>query len=88
MKNIYRFDVPIEDRFCLHLPVDAQVLSVSERGGTAHMWILLSPEKKIEERHFRVIGTGRPIPDAANLRFVGTVLLSAGRLVWHVFEVE
>jgi hypothetical protein len=63
------------------------------------IWALVSPNNTPNKRIFRVIGTGHPIKEVVppsskpyemrlpqRLRYVGTIQLSGGELVFHIFE--
>ena len=74
------------------MPAGAQVLSVGPpRNGTQELaaeldlWAVVDPSAATSPRHFRVVGTGHPMPDDCG-RFVGTTVTHGGALVWHVFE--
>jgi hypothetical protein len=78
------------DEFKLELPVGAKILSIKEQRGVACVWALveIDPEIPNEVRRFRLAGTGHPIlVDPDELKFVGSVLLRGGDLVFHLFEV-
>ena len=49
------------------------------------MWALVDPVAPLVPRPFRVVGTGNPVPTDCG-RFVGTVPVLDGRLIFHVFE--
>lgn len=82
-KRIYRYEVPVDD--CWHIIRSGKPLHVACRQlDTVEFWAA-SPDDMAgsgEERHFRVYGTGHPMPDA--LTYVGTALAPGGHLVWHL----
>jgi hypothetical protein len=82
--TIYKYPAPIDDEFTVEMPRGAQVLSVAIQDGIPCMWALVNPKEPLESRRFHWRGTGHP----ANLmgRFVGTVLMHGGALVFHLFE--
>lgn len=51
------------------------------------MWVLVDPDLPKVPREFVVYGTGHPVRDDRVEKFLGTVQLSGGKLVFHVFEV-
>ena len=87
--RVFRYRLPITDAPTVNLPGDAQVLSVGPpRDGSDEldMWALVDLNRVFDTpRHFRVVGTGNPMPDDCG-RFIGTVPTHGGSLVWHVFE--
>lgn len=80
---IYRYQVPIDDRwheFCL----SGAILHVASRGPDAvDVWAYNSGGPEIA-RMLRVFGTGHPLPEG--LRYVGTAI--AEPFVWHVMEAS
>lgn len=82
-QRIFRYEVPVDDRW--HVIRSGQPLHVACRQlDTVEFWAVSSddPNVHIEERHFRVYGTGHPAPD--ELAYVGTAIAPGGHLVWHL----
>jgi hypothetical protein len=52
------------------------------------MWGKFPEEYKdrLEPREFEVYGTGHPIPGDVKRKFIGTVHMYGGSLVFHIFE--
>lgn len=89
MKSIYKYHLtPFDDEMTLDLPRGARILSVQERQDNIYLWALVDPKQPTEPRRFFVRGTGHEITetDAAGARYLGTVYLMDGRLVFHIFE--
>lgn len=87
MKRVYKYILSAEDYSTIVLPAGAQILSVHEQRDQIYLWVLIDPnEKGVETHKFRVAGTCHDITDEA-LRFIGSVLMYGGSLVFHVFEV-
>jgi len=88
MKSIYKYRIPITDRFSLRLPKDATILSFQTQNGVPVVWAIIDTLEEItEERNFRLLGTGRPIPEDVELNYIGTTQQSIEPpLVWHLFE--
>jgi hypothetical protein len=90
MKTIHKFPLSVDDTVTIAMPAGAQILSVQVQRGTPCLWALVSPFDFIDNRVFRIYGTGQPIDDKADgflgtHTFVGTIQLDD--LVFHVFEV-
>ena len=87
MKIIYKYKVPGSNtKFTVTLPVGAKILTVQKQGLDINMWVLqIAGLAKLEERHFKVVGTGHSFDE--NLKYIGTVQEFYGALVWHYFEV-
>jgi len=85
---IYKYAVPIdEDFFELCLPKGAEILSVQTQGNKPCIWALVDPGQSKEQRSFCLVGTGHPIIDDREFRFVGTFQIDDDTIVGHVFEI-
>ena len=85
MKTIYKYDLPIDDDINIPLPEGAVVLSVAMQDqGHPKIWAIVEPGSPTERRQFHWRGTGHPLGNVG--RFVGTVLIHSGALVFHLFE--
>lgn len=82
--TIYKFPAPINDEVALSMPVGAVVLSVALQAGEPVLWALVTPTAGYEQRRFHWRGTGHPADGLG--RFIGTVLMHGGVLVFHLFE--
>lgn len=94
MKTIYKYTLNVEDEPVLLMPEGAQILSVNTqliRGTeTLCLWALVNPEGREEARYFRIYGTGNPVnvSGLANSKFLGTVSMREGAMIWHIFETH
>jgi hypothetical protein len=82
-KQIWKYEVLIDDNFKIEMPSDSELLSVQMQGGEPKLWVLCDPKKDKVKRKFRLFGTGHEI--SGNLKFVGTFQYSSV-LVFHLFE--
>jgi hypothetical protein len=87
MRTVYKYPVQVTDAPTVRLPKGAQVLTVQEQCGDVFMWALVDPSAEKEARTFRIAGTGHPVDDGLELKFVSTFQMRGGALVFHVFEV-
>jgi hypothetical protein len=85
MNSIWKWTLT-PGRTDLHMPADAQVLTVQMQGGQPQLWARVDPAKPKEWRTFDVYGTGHSMPDDPRMRYVATFQMDGGALVWHVFE--
>jgi len=69
----------------LQMPVGTRILHVSEQHGGPTFWALVDTDASLEMRSFRLYATGEPM--ANPVQYVGTVLLSGGAYVFHLFEI-
>lgn len=87
MKVVWKYPFMVSDLVNIEMPRGARVLSVQVHKETPTMWALVDPLAPQEQRLFRCVGTGVPIPDSRDYsQFIGTIQLFEGDLVFHVFE--
>lgn len=80
--RIFRYEVPVDGRW--HIVTSGPVLHVGCRDEDFVEFWADAPEEGVvaETRHFRVFGTGHPMPDG--LVYVGTAVAPGDRYVWHL----
>lgn len=83
--TIYRYPIAISDNITLMLPKGAQLLTAQVQHGIPRVWALVDPTAPAEPRRLYVYGTGHPTQSGSQ-RYLGTMQLSGGMLVFHVFE--
>lgn len=87
-KTIWKIHLKQTGASMVEMPKGAQVLSVGWDGGhLLSLWAKVLPEQEVEERQFVVLGTGWPIDEKRELKFIGTVSQAGNTLICHVFEV-
>jgi hypothetical protein len=88
-RAVYKYDLSVDDRVELALPLGAEVLTVQEQHGKPRLWALVDPESEtFTRRIFVYVGTGHTHPAEyfENLKYITTFQMLGGKLVWHVFE--
>jgi hypothetical protein len=85
-KRIWKFPAPIQDDFTIELPEKAEILCVQVQREQPQLWALCRPYAATETRRFCWFGTGHPVDDAKDLRYIGTVQFHDLALVFHLFE--
>lgn len=94
-KAVWKFELEIEDQFHVQMPEAAEILSVQVqigRFGSEQVcaWALCptDPEAPKAPRYFVCVGTGHDYVERYfhGLKFLGTVQLKGGALVFHYFE--
>jgi hypothetical protein len=79
MNSVFKYEVPIEDRFKLRLPKHAEILSFQAQHERPQIWALVDPEEEAMEREFRLAGTGHPIDERhVDLYYIGTCQMRDG----------
>lgn len=88
--RIWKYSLTVTDQSSIEMQAGATILKVRATPNTLQpyeldLWALVDPEAPTVIRHFRIVGTGHPIPDLDVLEYVGTTFDKP--FVWHVFEV-
>jgi len=82
-KTIWKFEV--RPKTMTQLPEGAEILSAASQGDSIFIWAVVDPEAPKSGRLVNVYGTGHDIPDYPG-KFIGTVMLYGGSLVFHIFD--
>ena len=85
MKTTWKFRLELADEQTLMMPEGAEILSAQMQGETLCMWALVEPDAPKQRRVIEIIGTGNPASDT-DRRYISTVQMCSGALVWHIFE--
>ncbi len=86
MKTIHKYPLTLTDEQSLSMPQGARPLSVQVQRGVPCLWAIVDPSEDIRPIRVRMVGTGHPMEeDGINWRFVGTIQLHDGALVFHFF---
>lgn len=87
MKRVYKYPLRVNDRQIVKLPKCAEILSVQIQRGDICLWALIDTSvKETNDVAIRIHGTGHDIEYDGNLRFIGTVQMLLGDIVFHIFE--
>jgi len=87
-KKIFKYEMEMNDIVEIDLPLHAEVLTIQTQFGNACLWALVdSEEKRKEKRVFRIAGTGHPIEHGEEYKYIDTIQLLEGNLVFHIFEI-
>ena len=87
MKTVYKYPFKPQDRFTIDMPVGASFMHVDVQDGVPCIWASVETNMSTKPYRFRLAGTGHSI-GAPDLSYLGTFILSDGRLVFHLFSVE
>ena len=88
-QRIWKYNLN-ESNPVLPMPDGARILSVQVQRDDICIWAMIDDEyiSTQVERRFRIHGTGHVIENGDALVYLGTVQMSGGSLVLHVFEVS
>lgn len=87
MNMIYKYELQIDDMQVIEMPKGSEILTAQVQNNKVCLWAMVDPvTSKTEGRKIRMIGTGNPVEDS-NLKYISTVQMVNGLVVWHIFEV-
>lgn len=86
--KIFKYPLLITDEQTIMMPENALIISVATQYGEVCVWALVSPEMPRKPVVVRVIGTGHEMPSMRGMKFVGSIMMHEGSLVWHIFADE
>ena len=86
MRKIFKYPLEITDYQTIEIKSPAILLSVVEQNNKIVMYALVDDFEYDIPVDIMIIGTGNPIRnDIDSYKFLGTVSLMDGRLIFHVF---
>lgn len=88
MTRIYKYELTITDVAVIEMPKGAKMLTVQMQHGVACVWAEVDVDAPKVRHAFRVLGTGHPADDVAEMPYLGTIQLHGGDLVFHVFDTQ
>lgn len=87
-KVIFKYQMPLLERFTMKLPKDAQIIRMEDQGGMFWLWAVVDTEAPLEERHFHAYKTGAAMDANANLQYIGfCAVFVQMELGLYIFEV-
>ncbi|BCJ91833.1 hypothetical protein IZ6_25680 [Terrihabitans soli] len=86
-KTIHKFQID-PTHMVIAMPADAVILSAKAQHGVICVWAEVDPTLPKNARYFEVFGTGHPIhvDMGVERKFIDTVMMDGGSLVFHVYE--
>lgn len=87
MKRIFKYALRTTDIQIVHMPKDAEVLTVQVQNGIPCIWAIVGESDPLVRMEVETFGTGRTMPESPlrNRKYIGTYQLDDGRIVFHVF---
>lgn len=86
MQTIWKFKLELGNRTKVTMPLGSRVISVSNQQNDLVIWALVTPNKLLTTKTFRIAGTGHDLEEDEEMVFIGTVQMPVG-FVWHIFEL-
>jgi len=89
MMKIFKYTLEVLEVQRLDIPKGSKLLSVEEQYGNIVLYALVDDTQGgLDSFEIFVKRTGYPADDIENYKFLGTVKLSEGKLMFHVFYIE
>lgn len=86
MRKIIKYALPIQRKFTIHLPRDAELLTVDVEHGNPCLWAIVEEDEPWEPHVLLMVKTGESIAEPITLaQHVGTFTRDETTL--HVFEL-
>lgn len=88
MNKIYKYSLPVQEKYSIELPKGANIIRVEDVDGLFFLWAIVDPDAETEMRHLEFYKTGQPIETPlVDLIFLGTCkLFIMQELCLYVFE--
>jgi hypothetical protein len=87
MGTIWKFMLRPAAVQTIRMPKGSEVLTAQVQGEELCLWAMVDPDNLMEDRMFLIVGTGHNMPEVFG-RYVATVQMENGLLIWHIFEGE
>ena len=87
MKSIWKFEVPVKDKFKISMPKGTQIISFQSQDREAYIWGIVETDVEFVVRTFVIRGTGHIFKGDPGT-YIGTIQMYDGMLVWHLFEIK
>lgn len=84
--TIWRVTLDLIDSQIISVPNGAEFLTAQVQLGALSAWFRCDPGKASSNRVIWICGTGHHAPDPDESRYLATVQMAGGTLVWHIFE--
>lgn len=89
MKAIFKYSLPVQEKYTIELPVGAKIVRVEDVDGLFFLWAIVDTTEDYpkEQRHLEFYKTGQPIENDAGLVYLGLCkLFIMQELGLYVFE--
>jgi len=86
MRTVYKYPLELADVQDVRLPRASEILHVAEQHGSLFLWAWVNTSEPHESVTIAICGTGHPTPEPHEARHIGSVVMTGGHLVWHVFR--
>lgn len=85
-KQIWKFPLELREEQEIEMPENANIIHVAEQHNRICLWAEIDPKNIKLKRIFYVVGTGWNIPNLSMVLYLGSVVMTPGAYVWHVYQ--
>lgn len=85
MKTIWKFELETKDAQEIHIPENAQFLTMMTQMEVPCLWYLVDDSVPTIPTMFRIYGTGHSIKHNSKKDYIGGYQLQGGSFIGHVF---
>lgn len=87
MNTIHKYQLDTIDFQQIDMPKGSEILCIQSQNERPCIWAIVDTNMPLKKRAFEIYGTGHPISDGLNRKYIGTYQLQNGALVFHCFEI-
>jgi len=85
MKTIYKYEIETDDFFYIDMPIGAEILTVQIQYGIPYIWVKVDIHNPKKTYAFRTFGTGHPIEEEFDGKYIGTYQLNESTFIFHLY---
>lgn len=85
--KIYKYQLKVIDKQVVLMPFGAEIFCVQMQNGHPTIWAAVDEMNSLTQRTIAIAGTGHELGETAKGKYIGTVQMDGGSLVWHVFDL-
>lgn len=88
MKTIFKYHLQTTDYQKIEMLNGAEILCVQNQQETPCIWAIVDKSQtSTQSRTIEIVGTGHPIDESLQRKYIGSYQLQGGIFVFHVFEI-
>lgn len=85
-KVIFKYQMPVLEKFTMNLPAGAQIIRVADQGGMFWLWAVVDTNAPDEPRNFVAVKCGANVPEG-DLNYIGfCAIFVQQELGLYIFE--
>ena len=88
MNSILKYILETIDEQTIQIPQPAEILSVKEQNGNMVLYAIADTTRETKPMTIRIVGTGHPFKDFKVWKFIDTVKLLDGKIMFHIFQKD